>query len=319
MALRHKHHDKFGKNLLRFFPQATLGALGLRFGRKPIRFEDVAINVPEHAADGVIIVGAADDPERYALLVEYETRPKVKNRKDWFYKTGALGQQLGMEVILLVVYLRRGNYRSFPTEYTVERDGLVQTFTFNTVCLWELVPRIRSGELRALAPALLVCEGSADVAKLSEVRTLIEGGGFTGEDRNNLLAMAASLASLSLSQREIQKVMASELRLLRRSPLLREWMQESESLGLEKGKAIGREEGMELGREEGMELGREEGMARGVVSEARNSLLRLLDRRFGPLAAEVVEQVGAGDLEWCRVTHDRAIDAGSLAELGLSG
>ena len=67
------------------------------------------------------------------------------------------------------------------------------------------------------------------------------------------------------------------------SPVYKEILEEGEARGLEKGLELGRKEGLELGRKEGLELGEEEGL--------RESVLDVLDVRFGGIPSDVEETV----------------------------
>ena len=93
------------------------------------------------------------------------------------------------------------------------------------------------------------------------------------------------------------------------------FIQKARKEGLEQGRAVragviqrAREEGME----QGMERGVEQGMERGVLRGERALLERLIQRRFGPLPAAVVERLGRASADDLETWADSVLDAGTL-------
>jgi hypothetical protein len=64
--------------------------------------------------------------------------------------------------------------------------------------------------------------------------------------------------------------------------------------------------------EEGLEAGRQEGLQKGLQKGEAALLLRLLERRFGPLPAAVTDRVLAADIAALEDWGIRVLDAGSL-------
>src|SRR5258708_5190910 len=79
-----------------------------------IRFEDTAVNLPEHRADQILMVGAEDDPERYGVHIEFQLEPDRRRMKGWLFKNAAFNAYLDVDVVLAVVYLTRGDRATFP-------------------------------------------------------------------------------------------------------------------------------------------------------------------------------------------------------------
>ena len=108
--------------------------------------------------------------EEGAVCVEYQLQPRSNLLSTWFAKVGALNRQLGLPVLLLAVYLEKGDRSSFPNSYSVELAGLSSNFQFPVVRLWEHAERIRTrpqdfeGEE---IPAVLI---SGDHAKVAQWR-----------------------------------------------------------------------------------------------------------------------------------------------------
>lgn len=108
-----------------------------------------------------------------AWHLEYQIAPDRRREAGWLLKNAALNAQLGMPVVLTVVYLTRGRRRRFPVIHTVSAGGLANRHTFHTLRLWEHAERIRSGELPELAPLLVLCEDNPDEDTLRTERKLI--------------------------------------------------------------------------------------------------------------------------------------------------
>jgi hypothetical protein len=92
--------------------------------------------------------------------------------------------------------------------------------------------------------------------------------------------------------------------------------------GVEEGLAQGREEGLFQGREEGLVRGREEGLqtglAQGRARGMRETVLRLLERRFGALPGPMRQRLECTvSGERLEEIADRLFTAQSLDDLGL--
>ncbi len=65
----------------------------------------------------------------------------------------------------------------------------------------------------------------------------------------------------------------------------------------------------ERGLAKGMEKGRQEGLVEGRSAEARLILSRLLARRFGEMAPEILEHIQSADIDTLEKWTDRVLDA----------
>ena len=74
-------------------------------------------------------------------------------------------------------------------------------------------------------------------------------------------------------------------------------------------------EGRQEGIEEGIEKGMEKGMEKGRVEGEATLLLRLLERRFGPLPAAIRQRIAAANAETLLAWGERVLDARSLDEV----
>src|SRR5712692_1367740 len=96
--------DRSLKALARRAAPAFFRLIGEPVEPSAIRWEDVSINLPEHRADQVLLVGQEDDPERWGLHLEFQLEPDRRVLPGWFLKNAALTAQLDRPVILTVVY-----------------------------------------------------------------------------------------------------------------------------------------------------------------------------------------------------------------------
>src|SRR5688572_18563244 len=92
--------DRSLKALARRAAPAFLRLAGQSVDPSALRWEDVTINLPEFRADQVLLVGAEDDPGRWAMHLEFQLEPDRRVLSTWFLKNAALTAQLGMRVLL---------------------------------------------------------------------------------------------------------------------------------------------------------------------------------------------------------------------------
>ncbi|MEA2604308.1 MAG: hypothetical protein QOF89_5300 [Acidobacteriota bacterium] len=90
-----------------------------------------------------------------------------------------------------------------------------------------------------------------------------------------------------------------------------EGRQEGRQQGRQEGRQQGRQEGWQQGRQEGRQQGRQEGRQEGEVK----ALLRLLEKRFGPVDQATRERIAAADADLLLEWIDRFTTAESLADV----
>jgi predicted transposase YdaD len=166
--------------------------------------------------------------------------------------------------------------------------GLKNGYTFHTLRLWEHAARIRSGELRELAPLLVLCENEPTEATLREERGLIQQVA-PPELRNELLAIALMVGTRYFVRERLLELFREEMAMLKEASVIQEWIEEGEARG----------------------------RADGEAREARRLVLRLLERSFGELPPGVIARVEAEGREWCEDLALRIRDAQSLQDLGF--
>jgi predicted transposase YdaD len=248
--------DASMKALLRTCPAALLQLAGMRAAPDTIRIEDSNINLPEQRADHVFIVPSQAEPggER-AIYCEYQLTPDSRLLSTWFSKCGGLTRQLMMPVVLLVVYLERGDRASFPDRYIAEVDGLKNEYIFPTLRLWEVAHRIRSGEFAALAPLLVLCDEEPSTATVQEEIALIDSADLSVDLRSDLLAIVLRIAASRLSLEALRPLFIEETEHMKDTGFIGEWLAESEAKG------------------------------------ERNIIIRQGSRRFGPPSEDVLERL----------------------------
>lgn len=211
----------------------------------------------------------------------------------------ALGRQLQMPVVLLVIYLEKGNRAVFADSYVVTVAGLSNTLHFTSIRLWEHAQRIRSGELWEFAPLLVLCEHDPDAETLRQEVAIIRGSGATTEDQSELFAVALRVAGRRFPRGMLEAIFREELPMIKGATIIDDWIAEGEERGELRGEARGEARGEERGRTEGLRVA-----TRDVLME-----------RFGELPPALAARIDAADAATCAELHRRAIRVNSLAEL----
>jgi predicted transposase YdaD len=289
--------DRTLKALIRRVPAAFFRLVGAVVDPAAISPEDVTVILPEYRADHVLKVGGEDDPGRWALHVEFQLEPDARVLRGWFLKNAALTAQLDRPVILAAIYLTRGNYATFPVAYAAEAGGLSNQYSFPGIRLWEHAARIRNGELRELAPLLVLCEDTPGEDVLREERALILGLDAPQPLRSELLALAITVGTRYFARELLQTLFREELQMLKEASFVEEWLNDA--------------------LEQGLQRGLQQGEDRGRSTEARQMLLTILRERFGELPAAVIERIEREGPEWCRSMVARAVKIDSLDDLDL--
>ncbi len=143
-----------------------------------------------------------------------------------------------------------------------------------------------SGELRELAPFLVLCEEDPPEQSLASARDLIIDADLPPETKSLLIGATAAVALRRLPLELVMRVLSREVSMLKEVPLIQEWLQERGEVGLAKG------------RDEGLAIGRDEGLAIGRLEAARMILIKVAEPRLGapsPRVALLIE--GCTDLE----------------------
>ena len=323
------------KGLIQRRPKTVLRLAGIPESHQIVAVEDSSINTPELRGDHVFIVDPKPAPpatvpslhtwskEAYGLYIETQLTPDRRILSLWMLKCAALSRQLKMPVVLLVIYLKQGRYKTFPDHYIVTKGGLTTEFHFSTIQLWEHADAIRSGELWELAPLLALLDAEPREDTLREELRLIRDSRATPREKADLMGIAAQIAAKSFPRSVVDGVFAKEMEMAktRVRTFIDDWVDEGIAKGiaeaLDKAKAFAQAQGMAEGKAKGMAEGKAEGKAEVRGEEARHMTLRVLRKRFGRLPTPIVRRIEAADLAACEALIDRAIEAESLEDLGL--
>jgi hypothetical protein len=154
--------------------------------------EDAQIQIPEHRADKVWRV--YDGVKEGCLMLEAIMQPDRREFRRINLKNAAIQVMLDMPVITVLVYLQKGGYATFPDGYEEELGGLNNKHTFACVLLWEHAERIRSGELKELAPFQVLFEANPSPQILETVNQIIESVPDP-QQRMELKSIAAIIAA----------------------------------------------------------------------------------------------------------------------------
>lgn len=278
--------DSSVKALIREAPEAFLRLVGLLPDAGTFRLEDTAVNVPEQRADHVFVFEKEESADECAVYLEYQLHPDSRRLPEWFAKCGALGKQLGLPVLLLVIYLEKGEYATFPDTYSVAFGDLRNDFRFAALRLWEHADRIRSGELWELAPLLVLCEDNPDERTVLDEVRLIDRADVSAQMKADLLAIALRVAARDLPRPALEAIFRKELAVVQGTSIIDDWI--------------------------------EEAAQKARVEGAQRLTLDLLRGRFGEIPPSLEERVNALDADGCRVLMLRAMQVESWKDLDPS-
>ena len=267
------------------------------------------MNVPELRADHLFRIEEEGVPP-WELQVEYQIEPDPRQVPGWIAKNAALNHQRKIPVVLLVIYLRKGDRTRFPESHVVEAGGLKNEHRFETVRLWEHRERIRTGDLRELAPLLVLCEDNPTESTLREERQIIQELPVTREAKEELHGLALMLGSGIFSAEVLRKVFIEEQNMLGTVDE-KKFLEEVFPEALAELKRRSEESGEKRGEKRGEVLGE----VSGQIREARRLALVILRVRFQDLPSEISEQVEGAGTAWCEALVEFTVNASSLQEV----
>jgi predicted transposase YdaD len=279
------------KVLSRAAPAAFFRLAGIVVDPARIRHSDVTVAISERRADHVYLVMDTDGTPEWGLYIECQMQPQRRTLRKWAAKWGNLSDHHDLDLILLALYLHRGDRATFPDQYSVAAGGWSTELRFQAVRLWEHAERIRSGELVQFAPLLVLWEDSPTETVIEEERNLLRAAPLTAEERADLLGCAYAIGTRYLARAVLDAIFGEELPMLKDLGIISEWMEESEARGRAEGEASGRAEGI------------------------RQTLLHVLERRFGPVPEVLHSRIMTADPSWCNALLDRALVVESYNEL----
>lgn len=171
-------------------------------------------------------------------------------------------------------------------------------FAYTPVRLWELpADRLLAAGLGAAPLGLLTDDAAPRLPELvAQFADRVEREAPGQEVGNLLLSCGFILLGLRYDK-DMIRALFSGVQHMKESSTYQFILDEGRKLGLEMGREIGlemgREKGLEIGREMGRELGLEMGRAEGELRTRRDTILALLQERFGAVPPEVEARVMA--------------------------
>lgn len=215
-----------------------------------------------------------------------------------------------LEVYPVVVnILRPPGRQRLARRFRSRFRGLVARQDFQVINLWEVDVNLALQEpLLPLLPFAPILKGGNSEPIIAQAVVRLRADANLAQ-MENLLAFFASFV---MSTELVQRIMRWDMAVLRESPWYTEIRQEGWQLGLEKGL----EKGLEQGLEKGLEKGLEQGLKLGERRNMRETILRVLQHRFGPAPSDFEQQLQEMDLPELRGLLDAALDVASLDEFG---
>ena len=273
------------KSVVRTIWPTLLRAMGVANPPSHAHFEDVTLTqIAEHRADQVLVYDPPDVPSRGAHYFEYAVAPPDRETLlGWIYKRCCLEKQLGCPVVLVAVYLWQGRRRTFPDRMFTEVLGATDDMGFTKLEIWKLRDRILSGELRELAPFLVLCEEDPPEQSLVSARELIIQGDLPATTKSLLIGATAAVALRRLTLELVMSVLSREVSMLKEIPLIQEWLREREEIGVAKGL----DQGIAIGLDKGIVLGRDEGR----LEAARMILIEVAEPRLGAPSPQIASRI----------------------------
>lgn len=230
--------------------------------------EDAQIQIHEHRADKVWRVH--DGVREGCVTLEAISTPDQRDLRRLNLKNAALQTNLDLPVITILVYLMRGKYATFPDGYEDELGGLTNSHRFARLLLWEHEERIRSGELKELAPFLPLFYEVPDLSILEVENRLIEDVADP-QRRLELKGIGAIIAARHFSEEIIKQFLKLDFPMIRETTIFTEWLDQR--------------------YQEGVVAGELTGETKGELKGKRLLLQKQLERKFGPLARELKERL----------------------------
>ena len=292
-------HDQLFKKvlerLLQGFLELFFPDVAARFDFESMRFVDKEIfaNVPEGEKREADVVARLEtregEPEIVLVHVEVQARPETDFARRMFEYYALLRIHYGLPVLPIVLYLRRGP-DSMVEEYVEELFGQEQLrFRYRCVALARLAAEeyVGTSPLGAAMAALMRRGESRDRLELHrEMLSRVLESELDDAGKYLLVNVIETYDELS----------AEETERLRR---------------LISGKEYGKVQDVELTFFDKLEL-------RGELKGKRETLLRLLAAKFGPLPEEALAMIAAiasgSELD---TYLDRFVTANSLEDMGL--
>lgn len=311
------------KRIIRDHPSLLLRLLGIPL-TTPYRFEDAVVIPTEMRADHVFILQDENGKDTGAFYWEYVLVPKIEDHKKWSFKWGMLKKQLGLPVCMMVMYLERGNYATFPSAIVDIVGGLTTKLEFVSILLWEIEDRIRTGELAEFAPLLYLTQNDSNPSILEEEAAIIQSAPLSDKTKDELILLAVRAASRRFGSDIVRSIFKEKASMkLNENDFIGEFIEEAAEIRAKeiaevqiKGffathlKDLSSVPSNQLMEELSRRLENAE-----RLRSLRETTLRILTLRLGALPEGLIDKINTSDEAWCRQLLDRGAVIESLTEL----
>jgi len=250
---------------------------------------DAQINIPELRADKMLLVEEGE--KQYYILCEAMLQPDASALPIFALK--ALGHQylLNKPTLVVIVYLTKGDYATFPDSFENSVRGLSNQFKLQRILLWEHIHRILNGELKEFLPFLALLYEQPDPSLMDEQKNLLSQ--ITDPKLQADLLTTTIIVNIRTFGREV--VLAKfkkEVIMLKDTSLVQGWITEGRQEGWQEGQKEGWQEGQKEGWQEGQKEGWQEGQKEGWQKGQKEGKLVVLEsiliQKFGALAPSVL-------------------------------
>jgi hypothetical protein len=193
-----------------------------------IGVEDAQLQIPEHRADKIWRV--QDGVREGCVILEAIIEPDRRDFPGISLKNAAVRVAFNIPAITVLVYLQRGKYATFPDTFHDEFGGLGNEHKFARILLWEHEDRIRSGELKELAPFLPLFYDDPPVEILELTNALIES--VDDEDvRLELKGVAAIIGVRKFAEQSVKQILKLDYKMIREKTIFTEWFAQERAEG----------------------------------------------------------------------------------------
>ena len=286
--------DRSLKVLAKQYPKAFIKlALGSVENMVFETIENPEINLPERRLD--FVYGLTDEEQEYILHLDFQLRHEADLPERMHIYNALLTASNKKPVISKVIYLERREYRNLPQEYVVSYQGKRENvFTYQVIKLWDYIEDIISGELKELAPLLVLLTREKNEEVLVRSKELI----LESQDKKwqaNALSLVVTVAGRYFPKDFLLKFFKEEMKMLQEASIVQDWINE--------------------GIEKGMEKGIEKGIEKGRIKTLQEDILDVLEERFGIIKKGLGKRVKAiDDPDVLKSLFKKSIKVASLDE-----
>jgi len=282
--------DRSLKVLAKQYPKVFIKlALGSVEGLIFETIENPEVNLPERRLD--FVYGLQGEEQDYILHLDFQLRHETDIPERMHIYNALLTAGNKKPVISKVIYLERREYRNLPQEYVVNYQGRRENvFTYQAIKLWDYTDEITAGELKELAPLLILSSREKDEKVLAKSRELILSSGDE-KWRADALSLAVTVAGRYFSKEFLLKFFKEELEMLKEASIVQDWINE----------------------------GMEKGMEKGQIKTLQEDILDVLAERFGLIKKGIGKKImSVNDPLVLKSLHKKSVKVASLEEFARS-